>query len=126
MSSHILIIDDDQSLLELYRQILEPEGYTVTLSDSYSENLADIEAFHPDLIILDIKLSSGQNGFLLLEKLQLYPATKAIPVMICTAAVRSMEDQEETLREMGTSILYKPFDIDELLRLVQQSFLSVP
>ncbi|HZU66104.1 MAG TPA: response regulator [Ktedonobacteraceae bacterium] len=120
MASHILIIDDDSSLLELYQLLLEAEGYRVTTSRSAYEQVADVEQLQPDLILMDMKLGGKESGFLLLQKLRLYRPTKDIPVIICTAAVQVVREQEETLKEKGIPILYKPFEIDELLRVVQQ------
>src|SRR5579883_2725665 len=120
MASHILIIDDDSSLLELYQLLLEAEGYRVTTSRSAYEQVADEEQLQPDLILMDMKLGGKESGFLLLQKLRLYRPTKDIPVIICTAAVQVVREQEETLKEKGIPILYKPFEIDELLRVVQQ------
>ena len=50
----------------------------------------------------------------------MYPPTKDIPVILCTAALSEMREQEETLRQKKIPVLYKPFDMDELLKLVHQ------
>ncbi len=76
---------------------------------------------HPDLIVLDVKMGHSHEGMLLLQKLKLYPPTKDIPVILCTAALAEMREQEETLRHKGIPVLYKPFDLDELLHLVQHA-----
>ncbi len=120
MPSRILVIDDNQTLLELYGVLLEDEGYGVTLSMTAYEQLADVEALHPDLIILDIKLGYQDDGLLLLQKLRLYRPTKDIPVIICTAAIEMMREQEETFRQKHIPIIYKPFDLDGLLQAVRQ------
>ena len=120
MASRILVIDDDQAILDLYCMLLESEGYEVSASLIAYEQLADIEALHPDLIILDIKLGDQYDGFLLLQKLKLYRPTKDIPVILCTAAVQVMQEQEEILRQKHIPLIYKPFDLDELLQVVHQ------
>ncbi|HJT54903.1 MAG TPA: response regulator [Ktedonobacteraceae bacterium] len=120
MSSRILVIDDNQSILDLYCTLLESEGYEVSTSMVAYEQPADIEALHPDLIILDVKLNSQYDGFLLLQKLKLYRPTKDIPVILCTAAVQAMQEQEEILRQKHIPLIYKPFDLDELLQVVHQ------
>ncbi|HZU67708.1 MAG TPA: response regulator [Ktedonobacteraceae bacterium] len=126
MSSRILVIDDDQSILDLYRLLLESEGYEVFASLLPYEHLADIEALHPDLIILDVKLGEHYGGLLLLQKLKLYRPTKDIPIILCTAAVQTMQEQEETLRQKGIPVIYKPFDVDELLLIIRQFLPSSP
>ena len=125
MASSILVINDDQSILELFRLILETEGYEVICSFVVYEEVKDVEQLQPALIILDVRIGYHAEGLLLLQKLKMYPPTKDIPVIICTAAVSEMREQEETFRQKKIPILYKPFDVDELLKLVHQ-FVSSP
>jgi CheY-like chemotaxis protein len=120
MAASILVINDDQSILDLFHLILEGEGYKVNSSLVVYEDLKDIEQLNPDLIILDVKMGYHAGGLTLLQKLKMYPPTKNIPVMICTAALNEMREQEETLRQKKIPVLYKPFDMDELLKLVHQ------
>lgn len=120
MASRILVINDDESILELYRLILEGEaGYTVTISLIAFEDVTDIAEMQPDLIILDAKLGAHREGLLLLQKLKMYRPTEAIPVLLCTAADDLIRQNEATLRERGIPILSKPFDIDDLLQYVK-------
>jgi DNA-binding NtrC family response regulator len=125
MASSILVINDDQSILELFRLILEAEEYEVISSFVVYEDVKDVEQLQPALIILDVRIGYHAEGLLLLQKLKMYPPTKDIPVIICTAAVHEMREQEETFRQKKIPILYKPFDVDELLKLVHQ-FVSSP
>jgi two-component system response regulator HydG len=126
MPAHILVIDDDQSILELFRLILEPEGYQVTLSKSAFEDVQEVEQLKPNLIIMDFKLGRHEDGFLLLQKIKMYRPTKDIPIMLCTAAVDIVVEQENVLREKGIPILYKPFDVDELLMVVERLLNTSP
>ena len=71
MSSRILVINDDQSILELFQLILESEGYEVLLSKAPFEEVRDIEQQHAHLIILDFKLGTHADGFLLLQKIRI-------------------------------------------------------
>ena len=120
MSVRIVVINDDQSILELFKLILEPEGYEVTLSTIPFAEVSDIAHLKPDLIILDIKLGMHPKRFLLLQKLRMYAPTKALPVILCTAAIREVREQEEVLRQKDIPVVYKPFDVDELLQAVHQ------
>ena len=121
MTARILVIDDDQSILELFRSILQgEEGYDVHLSTFAFEEITDVEHLHPDLVILDMKIGSHNEGWLLMQKLRMYRPTKDIPIILCTAALLDVREQEETLRQKGIPIVYKPFDIDELVQVVHQ------
>jgi CheY-like chemotaxis protein len=126
MKSHILIIDDDQSILEMMRLVLEEEGgYRVTTAESTFEEVADIERLQPDLILLDFLLQGRNTGWNFLQKLRLHRPTKDIPIVLCTAALSDVKEQESILIQKGIPILYKPFDVDELLHIVDQ-ILSSP
>ena len=126
MKSHILIIDDDQSILEMMRLVLEEEGnYRVTTAESTFEEVADIERLQPDLILLDFLLQGRNTGWNFLQKLKLHRPTKDIPIVLCTAALADVKEQEPILIQKGIPILYKPFDVDELLHIVDQ-ILSSP
>jgi CheY-like chemotaxis protein len=121
MKAHILIIDDDQSILEMMRLVLEEEGnYRVTTAESIFEDVTAIERLQPQLILLDFLLQGRQTGWNFLQKLRLHRPTKDIPVVICTAALSDVKDQEPILTQKGIPILYKPFDVDELLHIVAQ------
>ena len=119
MSSRILTIEDDPSTLEMLQTLLQSEGYEV-ISSAVAHEMAEVEAMHPDLIILDIRLRSQPNGFTFLQQLKLYHPTKDIPVIICTADVLYAREQEEHLRDQGIPIICKPFNIDGLSQRVHQ------
>jgi CheY-like chemotaxis protein len=120
MSSRILVINDDQSTLELFQLILESDGYEVLLAQRAMEGVSQIEQQHPHLIILDVKLGTGADGLRFLHDIRRYPPTTALPVILCTAAVGEMCEHEEVLRQEGIPVLYKPFDLDELLQAIHQ------
>ena len=120
MVSRILVMDDDQNILELFRLILEPEGYEVHTAFLPFEHVREVEKISPSLIILDLKFGGHAQGMLMLQQLRMYAPTMRIPILVCTAALSEMRDQEETFRRKGIPILYKPFDIDELLEVVRQ------
>ena len=121
MTARVLVINDDQAILDLYRLLLEGEGYEALLSKIAVENVQQIEEIAPDCIILDLKLGFGRNGLTLLQQLKMYRPTADIPVILCTAAVKLVREQEDVLRKRGIPVIFKPFDIDELLETVGEA-----
>ncbi|HZO76222.1 MAG TPA: response regulator [Ktedonobacteraceae bacterium] len=118
--AHILVVDDDPSILDMIQLLLEQEGYRVTTSLVVLEDLADVERLQPDLIILDFKMSERESGWTFLQKLKLHRPTKHIPLFLCTAALSDVREQEPILAQKGIPIVYKPFDVEELLATVEQ------
>ncbi len=120
MATRIMVINDDQDILELYDALLREEGYEVITSKLAFEHPAAVEMRQPDLVMLDLKFGTQLEGWKMMQKLRLYRPTAALPIIICTAAVREAREQEEHLRSEGIGIVYKPFAIDHMLLAVRQ------
>ncbi len=120
---HILVINDTVAILELFRAILEDEGYQVTTDGFATESTALLKRvidLHPDVIILDLLIVDEQRGWQFLQMLKMARQTASIPVIVCTGAARLVEELQVHLDTMGVGVVLKPFDIDVLLREVAQ------
>jgi len=121
MAARILVVNDTQEILELFRMLLEEEeGYDVILSGFPIQQIKEIEQIKPDLIILDLILGDERTGMQMLQMLQMQRSTATIPVLVCTAALQIVREQEGYLVSQGVHVVYKPFDIDDLLNNVKQ------
>ncbi|BCL78531.1 response regulator [Ktedonobacteria bacterium brp13] len=118
MSTQVLVINDDASILDLFKMLLEDEGYEVYASLETIENVVDVERIQPELVILDLKIGMHQEGWVMMQKLRMYPPTAKIPIILCTAALDEVSEQEATLIDKGIPVVYKPFDLEELLKAV--------
>lgn len=112
MEKHILIIEDDKEISELFEMIFETVGYHTTVFNSAPEpEYIDKSSFH--LIVLDIRLvGSKYNGNELCGLFKLrYPNNKT-PILMMSA-----ESNGDVLaRECGADdFMGKPFDVDDLL-----------
>lgn len=123
---HILVVNDSQEILDLFREILEEEGYRVSLSTFAFRDLEEIIRLQPDLIILDFMIGGEDYGWQLLQKVRMSRATAAIPIVVCTAAVQLVRHLEGHLKEKRVGIVLKPFDIDDLLREVDVALAAAP
>ena len=121
MAARILVVNDTQEILELFRMILEEEGgYEVILSGFPMQEIEDVEQIKPDLIILDLVFGSEKTGMQMLQMLKMKRSTQSIPVIICTAALDLVREQEGYLNSQGVHLIYKPFDIDHLMTSVKR------
>lgn len=121
MAARILVVNDTQEILELFQMILAEEmGYDVVLAGFPIQNIDDVERIRPDLIILDLVFEDEKAGMQMLQMLKMKRSTAAIPVLICTAAVNAVREQEGYLVSQGVHVLYKPFDIEHLMTHVKQ------
>ena len=89
----VLVIDDDPLALELVEAVLVPQGYTVLKAAGGEDGLALARQMLPRLIILDI-LMPGVDGFAVVQRLRVDPATTAIPIVILTSKTMTREDKE--------------------------------
>ncbi len=78
---HIVIIEDDESLVRLLSDVLNQEHFNITLALPTPEYLKQIVTQQPALIILDVMLP-GESGFEFLEELKANHRTQHIPVVI--------------------------------------------
>ena len=121
MSAHILVINDTREILELMREILVEEGYTVDLYSFGIHDLAVVKERKPDLIILDYLIGDETTGWQLLQKMKLDRETATIPIIVCSAAVKQLREMQGWLTEKNVGIVFKPFDIDDLLIAVKKA-----
>lgn len=119
----ILIIDDNEAILDLFSLIMEEEGYEVHLRQNVFENLLDIEMLTPNLILLDLFMGKEQQGWKFLQRLKVHRPTTSIPLLLCTAAKLS-GDQEGYIQQRGIPVIQKPFELDELTRQIREALQS--
>jgi CheY-like chemotaxis protein len=110
-----LVVNDTQEILELFEEILGGMGYEAVLMSYAPRELDRIREVAPDLIILDFLMGDRELlGWQLLQKLKMDRRLDAIPVIVCTAAVKAVSEQQGYLTEQGVTIVLKPFNVDQL------------
>ncbi len=112
---HILAINNSDEVLEVFRLLLEEEGYRVTTMRYAFKDMADIRQMKPDLVILDYMWPDEDDGWSMLQMLKMDRATGKIPIILCTGAKKQVEELVGQLTSMGVTVVLKPFDIDALL-----------
>jgi CheY-like chemotaxis protein len=126
MSPRVVVVNDTQEILELFREVLESEGYEVVLFSYAPHEVTEIEHARPDLIILDVIFGRDTVGWQLLDKLKLHRPTANIPVVICTVAADAVRQMEGHLKAMGVGVVLKPFDIEVLLSTIRTTIQDAP
>lgn len=108
--SKILIVDDDDASCRTLQFHLRSQNHDVEISGSVDEGLAVADSYHPDLLILDIRMP-GHSG---LEGL---PDFKKILPNVHVIMITAFHDMESTIEAMqlgAEDYIHKPIDIDEL------------
>lgn len=122
-TTHILLVEDDPMLTELYQTKLEMEGYQVSVATDGEMGVSLASSLSPQLILLDIMLPK-LNGFEVLKALKKDPATSGIPVIVLTNLGGEKADTDKKLalslgaREFLVKTFHLPDDIVGKIRTV--------
>ncbi len=121
-SAKILVVDDDPDFVEIMRTILESNDYQVVTAANGNQAMAQVKALRPDLMILDIMMSTVLDGLDVSEKLSQDPDARFMPVIMVSsiaetpyAHVFPMEQQPHM-----DAWLSKPVDPKVLLNKVAE------
>ena len=118
MPKKILIVEDNDLNLKLFRDLLGANGYETHETKEGIEAVALTRNFLPDLIIMDIQLPEI-SGFYIIRKMKADASIRHIPIVAVTAF--AMKDDEVRILEAGCqAYLSKPIAIDHFLDTVRR------
>jgi DNA-binding response OmpR family regulator len=112
--NRVLIVDDDRDFVELVREYLQPEGFTVDAAYDYPSGLKTAAAGDHELLVLDVMLPGG-SGFDLLRNLR---TTSTLPVLLLTGRGEAV-DRIVGLEIGADDYLPKPCDPRELVARIR-------
>ena len=119
----ILLVDDDVDICQLTRKVLEKNGFEVDAFQDADLALRHARGQKPNLILMDVMLP-GASGPEIVQSMKKDPLLKEIPVVFLTGLVTGREKglQAEGLAVGGVKYqtLGKPYEIEELLRVVRK------
>ncbi len=108
----ILVVDDNKDILQVVKIILENHGFEVLASLKGEDSFSNTETFNPQLILLDVFLSSGIDGREICKSLKSNPKTKEIPVIMFSAQTK----MEDVFQICGADdFIEKPFAVKDLV-----------
>lgn len=116
-SLKVLVIDDEESIVDLIKLGLKYEGFQVEAAFDGPEGLAAAQRIDPDLIILD-SILPGVDGLEVLRQLRLNPITRDVPVLMLTAKGK-VQDKVTGLETGADDYLAKPFSFEEFVARIR-------
>jgi two-component system, OmpR family, response regulator len=116
----ILIMDDDLALQTVLEIALREAGYQVILANDGQEGIEKLKTINPNLVISDIMMPQ-MDGVETFQRIKEQLQDNGIPIFIMTALNRKPWFAD--LEAEGAVIIQKPFEIDQLLRLVHDMLL---
>ncbi len=113
----ILIVDDQPEVCRLLQVVLRAEGREILYAETGEEGLKLARRQLPDLILLDVMMPGGMDGYEVARRLKADPATAACPVIAMTAKVQT-QDRDNAFAAGADDYLRKPFDMVDLKKRV--------
>jgi len=116
---NILVVDDSPTERHILLEILTRSGYKVATAASGEEVVAMTKEIMPDLILMDVVMPGGQDGFNATRTITKGAATKHIPIIIYSTKGQET-DKIWGMRQGAKGYLVKPIKAAELLQKITE------
>jgi CheY-like chemotaxis protein len=125
MAKKVLVIDDDNDFVESIVNLLEARGYAVASASNGKDGVEAAKADNPDLILLDVMMTTKDEGFNVARQLNEVEALKGTPIIMVTGVRKEMNlpfgfEPDETWLPVK-EILEKPVKPETLLNAVSKA-----
>jgi CheY-like chemotaxis protein len=125
MSKKVLMIDDDPEFVDAISNLLDAKGYEVHTASNGKDGVAKAKAENPDIILLDVMMTTKNEGFNVARELHEDQNLSQTPIIIMTGIRREMNlpfgfEPDETWLPVKT-VLEKPVKPEVLLSAVSEN-----
>ena len=119
-SATILIVDNDKSAIKILTKMLTQNGYSTDFCLNGELALDKVRKNEYDLVLLDVKLGKGMDGYEVCQKLKKNANTNSIPVIFLSARAHEKEIQKGF--EAGAQgYITKPFRKNDLIQQIEKT-----
>jgi DNA-binding response OmpR family regulator len=109
VATKIMVIEDDQDILMLYKDYLKKKGHSIIVSSTTADDaLCDYQQYEPDLVIMDFKLPGQKNGLQAANEIISQYSTAKILIITAFEGVREEITQMNLSRHKQIIVLVKP------------------
>ncbi len=113
----VLIVEDDPWIRGIASELLEDEGFAVASAADGQLGLEMAKRLRPAVMLLDIGLPRMSGGEFL-KRVRGHPSLRETPVIVVSGQSEALS---EGVTRLATGVLWKPFDLTELMDRVQES-----
>ncbi len=118
MSQKILIVDDEPNIVAALEFLLEKDGYEVRVAANGEEALGQLDAFNPDLVLLDVMVPK-LSGYEVCQRMRAEPKWRNIKIVMLSAKGREVEVSKGM--SLGADLyVTKPFSSAELVATIRR------
>jgi two-component system nitrogen regulation response regulator GlnG len=120
--SHVLIVDDEESICWGLKRLLQESGHSVSVASSAEEGLSQARRKRPDLAVLDVRLP-GMDGLSAMRPLR--ECAGNLPIVVITA-FGSLDVAVSAMRGGAFDYLTKPFDLEQAASVIDRALAHRP
>ena len=118
MSKKVLTVDDEPNIVAALEFLLEKNGYDVSVAADGVEAIEQLDAFRPDLVLLDVMVPK-LSGYEVCQRMRAEPKWRDIKIVMLSAKGREVEVSKGM--SLGADLyVTKPFSSAELVATIQQ------
>lgn len=116
MAKRVLIVDDEPNIVTALEFLLEKRGYEVRVAVNGEAAMAEVEAFKPDLVLLDVMMPKV-SGYEVCQRMRANPQWRGIKIVMLSAKGREVEVSKGM--SLGADLyVTKPFSSAELVATI--------
>jgi len=116
MKGRIFILDDEELIITMLGRALRKEGFETQLQTSSKDIIKKIEAWQPDLVLLDINLDEDRNGLDILNEIK---KEKNDTQVVMLTGDDSADSAIRAMKIGAADYLTKPFNVDEVIMVIK-------
>jgi CheY-like chemotaxis protein len=114
-SPALVVVDENPEVLQLMARLLTGAGYQVVRCADLRQATTVVQSERPAGVILELRRRYERLGWALVQELRDDPATRAIPVLVCSADTGLLQRRAPMLQQLGVATLTKPFALPDLV-----------
>lgn len=112
----IMVIDDELSVGDVLKRVLEKEGYLVKTENDAVRAMDEFATFLPDCVLLDLKMPSADGLDLLTKMKEINSQTQVVVI----TGYGGLESAMEAMRLGAFDYITKPFDLDYIRLIIKK------
>ncbi|MFB0535310.1 MAG: response regulator [Anaerolineae bacterium] len=115
----VLYVEDHEAQRDIMMQMLELYGYEVDVASSGEEGVKKAQEWHPDVVLMDVRMPGRIDGLVAIRQLRDSPDTADIPIIV-VSAWGSSKHKERALNAGADVHFTKPVTMDELIAAINR------
>jgi CheY-like chemotaxis protein len=121
----VLCVEDHESQRDIIVQMLELHGYKVDVAYDGEEGVRKAREWHPDVVLMDIRMPGRIDGIVAIRQLRNDPDTAHIPILVISAW-ESAKHKEQALSAGADALFTKPVSVGELIAAINRHLRQPP